>query len=223
MTRRYHSPLATPMIGRERSTPDPAPSSAVVDRGRAAAARRWCRPWRARRGRPATLRPMSTWVTIGCTSSERMVMTGLRLGRLLGALGAVEPDRGLHHAARADRPIAALARHAGPTVRVAVAGRDRSLRAVGPSATERYRRRARSPAAAAARSARSATGEGGLARAVLEERGHADLASSVRNDVDERLLLDLQAGRRGRSRARRRWRAWPGPGPPPRPAASSAA
>ena len=38
------------------------------------------------------------------------------LGALLGALGAVEPDRGLMHAAGTDWPIAPLADHAGALI-----------------------------------------------------------------------------------------------------------
>ena len=44
------------------------------------------------------------------------------LGAPMGALGTVEADRGLVHAIGADGPVAALADHAGPAVRVPVAG-----------------------------------------------------------------------------------------------------
>ena len=44
------------------------------------------------------------------------------LGARLGALGAVEAHRRLLHAVGADRPVAALADHAGTPIGVPVAG-----------------------------------------------------------------------------------------------------
>src|SRR5690606_28733398 len=57
----------------------------------------------------------------------------------LDALRAVEADRGLVHARRADGPLAALAAHAGAPVAVSVAGLD-----LGRHGARRYRRPPRS-------------------------------------------------------------------------------
>ena len=169
----------------------------------------------------ATLMPMMTIVARrpGGAEVAEADRAGL-LRSLMGAVRAVEPDRCLGHAAGTDRTTATLARHARPTIVVAVAGRDRCRGGHGSDATER------SIPDAAAPGRRSATGEVGSSRAVLEERGHPDPGIVGGEHLDEEVLLEAQAGGERASRPSsmaRLARAWAARGPRAYVAASSRA